>query len=322
MSRPSTRARDRSIEIDEVSVVVESAGVRAVRLDRSRHTLDVYLGGALSEYDCTGEAPYAKPCPPGSFRFLRAGSADEIRTTRSGTTLRAQIVPDALARLIDPDHLASVGGEHRYDDALIGASTILVDHLERPLGTRSGATDRSPDELGEQVCRVLLGRLAHRLERRPATIGGSRPDAVQQALAHIESNLHRALTLERVADTVGLSQYHFARLFRCEMGTSLQRHVIVRRIERARERLLRTDQSLADIAYEIGFGSQSHMTTLFRRHAGRTPGEIRRARQRAAGPERTAAAEPVRRPLPSGIEVLPTAPCAAASPKHDVHRPV
>ena len=156
---------------------------------------------------------------------------------------------------------------------------------------------------------MLLGRLAYNLawkgaadEERPC-VGRSR--AVQHALAHVEANLERALNLERVAEIVGLSQYHFARLFRHAMGTSLQRYVTARRLERARELLLHSDHSLADIACLIGFGSQSHMTTLFRKHVGRTPGEIRR----------TALEHPVPRPDESemaapSVEGPPNAPHA------------
>ena len=156
---------------------------------------------------------------------------------------------------------------------------------------------------------MLLGRLAHNLawegaaDEERSCVG--RPRAVQHALAHVEANLGRALNLERVAGIAGLSQYHFARLFRHAMGTSLQRYVTARRLERARALLLHSDHSLADIACLIGFGSQSHMTTLFRKHVGRTPGEIRR----------TALEHPVPRPDESAmaapsVEGPPNAPHA------------
>lgn len=103
---------------------------------------------------------------------------------------------------------------------------------------------------------------------------GSSP--VVRALRFVEAHLDEDLPLARVAAHVDLSQYHFARLFRRETRTSLKRHVIARRIYRARVLLLHSDQSLADIAYQVGFGSQSHMTTLFAKHQGCTPARLRR----------------------------------------------
>ena len=101
---------------------------------------------------------------------------------------------------------------------------------------------------------------------------------VVRALRFVDAHLDGDLSLARVASHVGLSRYHFARLFRRETRTSLKRHVIARRLERARVLLLLTDQSLADVAYEVGFGSQSHMTTLFAKHQGCTPARLRRER--------------------------------------------
>jgi AraC family transcriptional regulator len=54
-----------------------------------------------------------------------------------------------------------------------------------------------------------------------------------------------------------------------------------RRIERARRLIDESRQSLAEIAVESGFGTQSRLTTTFRRRTGFTPAEYRRGRQRA-----------------------------------------
>jgi AraC-like DNA-binding protein len=49
-----------------------------------------------------------------------------------------------------------------------------------------------------------------------------------------------------------------------------------RRVERAKELLLRTDHSLAEIALEVGFSSQAHFTDQFRRATGSTPHRYRK----------------------------------------------
>jgi AraC family transcriptional regulator len=54
-----------------------------------------------------------------------------------------------------------------------------------------------------------------------------------------------------------------------------------RRIERARRLIDESRQSLAEIAVESGFSTQSRLTTTFRRRTGFTPAEYRRGRQRA-----------------------------------------
>ena len=254
-------------------------GARRDRLAPHEHVLDVHLGGAMSGYRYRDErrAPIDAPCPPDSWRFLEAGVERRLGTTRSGRTLRLHFDASALRRFgADAEPLRADGEHHRFDDALLGAATIVDDHL-------AGGAARVDAAFVHHGCELLLGRLVHCLRRPDAAPARGRPDAVQRAIELIETRLDSALTLQRVADTVGVSQYHFARLFRLGTGTSLQRYVLGRRMARARELILRSDAPLADIAYRVGFGSQSHMTTLFRKHAGRTPGEIRRARPAGAG---------------------------------------
>jgi AraC-like DNA-binding protein len=50
-----------------------------------------------------------------------------------------------------------------------------------------------------------------------------------------------------------------------------------RRVENAQQRLRRTDDSIAQIAFDCGFGSQEHLTRIFKRVCGATPAAYRKA---------------------------------------------
>ena len=95
----------------------------------------------------------------------------------------------------------------------------------------------------------------------------------------MEVNLDRPLHTADLAARAGLSAYHFARAFRRSMGMTPRAYVESRRIARARTLIETTDQSLAEIAAQTGFSSQSRLTTAFRRVAGITPAAYRRARR-------------------------------------------
>ena len=71
-----------------------------------------------------------------------------------------------------------------------------------------------------------------------------------------------------------------ARLFRAR----LQPVQLQRRIERAKQLMNESDHSLADVAVGCGFGTQSRLTTTFKRRTGFTPAEYRRGRSRPAAP--------------------------------------
>lgn len=94
----------------------------------------------------------------------------------------------------------------------------------------------------------------------------------------IDADLARGLTLEELADAVGISRSHFARLFRAEMGISPHRYQIYRRIEQAKRLLLDSSMELVDISMELGFCSQSHFTQVFNAHVGMPPRRFREQR--------------------------------------------
>ncbi len=79
-----------------------------------------------------------------------------------------------------------------------------------------------------------------------------------------------------LSKVTGLSPHHFGDAFKAATGKSPHRYVIERRLSRARELLRETDRSISDIAYAVGFSSQSHFTANFRRVVGFTPNRFRR----------------------------------------------
>jgi AraC family transcriptional regulator len=78
-----------------------------------------------------------------------------------------------------------------------------------------------------------------------------------------------------LANIVGFSPSHFMALFKKSMGLAPHQYVIKQRIEKAKELLIKTPTPIAQIAYQIGFADQSHLTRLIVRHTGFTPKKIR-----------------------------------------------
>ena len=82
----------------------------------------------------------------------------------------------------------------------------------------------------------------------------------QQAIDYINDYLDRDLSLSDLAALVQMSPFHFARLFKKSSGFAPHQFVIRCRIERAKELLLQGQLGIADIATEVGFANQSHLT--------------------------------------------------------------
>lgn len=98
---------------------------------------------------------------------------------------------------------------------------------------------------------------------------------LQQAINYIQTHLNRDLSLAELASVISISPTYFASLFKQAMEISPHQYVIQQRVERAKLMLLRTDLAIADIALQVGFSSQSHLTQQFKRVTGMTPKQVR-----------------------------------------------
>jgi AraC family transcriptional regulator len=111
--------------------------------------------------------------------------------------------------------------------------------------------------------------------------GGLSPAALRRVQLFVEANLARTIHLADLAGRAELSLYHFARAFKMSAGMTPRAFVEERRIERAKQLINETHHSLADVAVDCGFGTQSRLTTMFKRRTGFTPAEYRRGRPRS-----------------------------------------
>ncbi len=87
-----------------------------------------------------------------------------------------------------------------------------------------------------------------------------------------EEKLPDVLNLEEWASSVGMKSREFARRFRATAGCSPYAWLMQRRIERAKDLLQSGGSNLCDVAFSVGFYSQSHFTDAFRKREGMSPG--------------------------------------------------
>lgn len=102
-------------------------------------------------------------------------------------------------------------------------------------------------------------------------MSSGRTDRVARSVAYIDGNVSRPITIKELAAEVSMSPYHFARSFKEVVGVPPHRYVILRRIEHAKTLLQNSRLSIAEIAFECGFSSQSHLTSAFKTETGLTP---------------------------------------------------
>jgi AraC family transcriptional regulator len=92
----------------------------------------------------------------------------------------------------------------------------------------------------------------------------------------VEANLAERITLARMAAAAGLTAMHFAAQFRVAAGVRPHEYVLRRRVDKACKLLRDTTLPIVEVALAVGFQSQAHFTTVFKRFAGEPPYRWRR----------------------------------------------
>ena len=110
----------------------------------------------------------------------------------------------------------------------------------------------------------------NQLESRP------RDRRIQLVVMLLESNLHKQVAIEEMAQLVNLSPGRLAHLFKSEMKLSLQRYLTQLRLARAKNQLECSFLSIKEIAAAVGFSSVTRFVVCFKNFAGATPTQYRK----------------------------------------------
>jgi AraC family transcriptional regulator len=117
--------------------------------------------------------------------------------------------------------------------------------------------------LAHELVRISTG--TDRAEAQPS--GGLAAWQRRKAVAYIEEHLAEPISLEALAQLVGLSACYFCRAFRQSMGMPPQRYQLSQRIERAKTLLAKRAASVTDVSLTVGYNDTSGQTpSAYRRH--------------------------------------------------------
>ncbi|MEO0658489.1 MAG: AraC family transcriptional regulator [Pseudomonadota bacterium] len=154
---------------------------------------------------------------------------------------------------------------------------IFADLLKRFL---TGGAGRSPI-YAETLCLGLLHTMFSELEsgtQSPPITPSLSDKAVSRVLEYVEAHLAHPIGLQDLAAVNNQRMRTFSLAFKERTGLAPYAYVLKRRVEKARELICQTDIPLVEIAYECGFSSQAHMTSVFKQKLGVTPGRVRQDR--------------------------------------------
>jgi AraC family transcriptional regulator len=106
--------------------------------------------------------------------------------------------------------------------------------------------------------------------------GGLAPWQLRRAIDFLTENLAEIVSIEAVADECGLSRSHFGKAFKQSVGLTPSQWVLEQRLDMAKRLIRQRSMALSEVAGACGFSDQSHLTRMFSRREGMSPGEWRR----------------------------------------------
>lgn len=219
--------------------------------------------------------------PPQGLWVCPANDPITTRASRARSYVRMSIDPLQLDRLLGrfPDAKHPIEFRRAYAIDAPGIALLL-----RALVAEADAGTPAGLPFVEAVTAAIARQLAGLVGVRAAPSGppGDRlsPAAKRRVLELIDAKLDEKLTVETLAREVGLSTAHFARAFKNTTGRTPHQFLLSLRLERARRMLDTPGVELSAVARSAGFADQSHLTRLFKRAYGITPGALLRSRQR------------------------------------------
>lgn len=114
-------------------------------------------------------------------------------------------------------------------------------------------------------------------ERQLSSIDDRMPQSkpVQAACLIVKSNYREDISLDSVAEKVGVTSSYLSRLFKKETGINFQDYLTNVRIEKAVELLRDESLSVRALAHAVGYNNHTYFCKIFKRETGKTVGEYR-----------------------------------------------
>lgn len=204
----------------------------------------------------------------------------ELRNLGPGIAVVIALDPDYIARSMVDASRALCGQARSADPYLVGIARDLRAMFRERRAPPPAVLERMAEEVREHLSRFYTRR------RRKQAVPALRPDRLERATRYMREHYqHKELSVTEVAGSVGLSAFHFTRMFTKATGQAPHAYLTSVRLEQARHLLGATCLPIAEIANRCGYATHAHFTGVFGRHAGMTPAAYR-AHVRA---ERTAA---------------------------------
>lgn len=251
-AQPAARREEATTPPDRYFISIALKTTR-LKLTRGNHVIfDGIMPGGTLYVGAPSEQLSAQFDAPCDFLHFHI-SASCLRSLQSGAEVSASEGLNDLILLRDP----------------------FAEQLAKALTEHGNSTD-------QEFARCIGQTLALHVARRelPRTKVNALPKwRLRRVEEYVGTHFDHCISLSDLAKVAGLSRMHFAAQFRAATGFRPREYLLHQRIEHAKSLLSNSKTSLAEVALAVGFCTQAHFSTVFKRITGDTPARWRCARR-------------------------------------------
>jgi len=235
----------------------------------------LHRGGPVDITYTVGGKSVGRHIPKGGVFFLPAGHECDVALHATLDSTHIYLRSDLFAD--------SEAGAHNVIGGLApmyGENDAVLAHLAAAVGDTITAGLPASSLFVDPIVSAIANRFIAINYHTPAAEPGKQTQRLthrqmQRIREFVEANLETDIRLEMMAGICGRSTEYFVRVFKATAGVSPYQYVLNLRIERAKALLGVEGASIADVALQCGFSHQEHLTRMFRRFTGVTPGRYR-----------------------------------------------
>ena len=273
----NSRDRWRNLKIIRNRHHVRESVIKPDRL--TYHLITVYMGAPSRQQALLAGRNYNVLQTAGNVAVISAATAlrswyDEAEQDDIYLHLEPDFIKQTAAGAdLNPDKIEITTTLDSRSPVIESMARMAFDELQR---NDAMASNLYADSVANILAVQLLREYSsEKMPPEKRYVNGLTNRKLALVLELIESDLSADLPLKVLANTADLSEYHFLRMFKQSTGYTPHQYVLNQRIERAKMLLKKTDMTVTEIAYLLGFSTPAHFTHYFRRKTGLTPTEMR-----------------------------------------------
>jgi AraC family transcriptional regulator len=247
-------------------------------IPKHRHSgiaLSMQLNGSLRLQWKSGSGWQSATTDAGSILLHGSSGCNESIWNGTYDRIMCEVIPTHLAKLTEgrfAGAVVDVADRWSFKDARLEHLLRVLD-VELQQGAPAGPL--FGEQVGDAIAMLLATQYATVKVGLWGTGGSIPPPRLKQVLDYIEAHLDQQTHLSDLAQTASMSPFYFARLFKNSMGISPHKYVTMRRIERSKELLRRSDITIFEIGVRVGYLDPKHFRVVFHREVGVSPSEFR-----------------------------------------------